>query len=261
LAVLALVLALPGGRGQAVSPQGEPAYQAYLPALTKTQFLYIPLAAKSQSVPVPLANPSFENEQWYTDPQTGNQHPAGWTFFSPAAGQVMPFPTKNADGSLVPAISDGPGEYIHKYWWQLPQNEWLGMPRGLIVDGKLVYKAFGFYIQQALQFSQVITGNPGDYLRVTGYILGESHEIGPFENDDFIASVQLGAFADTRERVEMVQNHDVPGNERAWNRFEVVAPVPGSGQLTLTIIVQQNWRNRTDFFLDNFRAERMVVTP
>jgi len=173
----------------------------------------------------------------------------------------MPFPTKNANGSLVPAVSDGPGEYIHKYSSQLPKNERLGAPRGLILDGNLVYKAFGFYIAQALRLSQVVTGNPGEFLRVTGYILGESHEIGPFENDDFIASVRLGDVADTRERVVMVQNHDVPGNERAWNRFEVVAPVPGSGQLTLTIIVQQNWQNRTDFFLDNFRAERIIVTP
>ncbi len=227
---------------------------------TVDHFIYLPLVRNYAVLPASLANGSFENEQWYTNPQR-NQEPTGWSFYSPAAGQVMPIPTKNANGSVVPAVSDGPGEYIHKYWWLLPKNEWLGAPRGLILDGNLVYKAFGSYIAQALRLSQVVTGNPGEFLRVTGYILGESHEIGPFENDDFIASVRLGDVADTRERVVMVQNHDVPGNERAWNRFEVVAPVPPSGQLTLTIIVQQNWQNRTDFFLDNFRAERIIVTP
>jgi hypothetical protein len=161
----------------------------------------------------------------------------------------------------VPAISDGPGEYVHRCQWQLPEVEWPGGTRALIVDGYWTYKAFGSYIAQALRLSQTLTGFPGEYLRVTGYILGETHESPPLADDNFVASVQLGDVADTRVYGVMIQHHDIPGNERAWNRFETVARVPSSGQLTLTVVIQQNWQNRTDFFLDNFYAERIIGAP
>src|ERR1700687_1483876 len=161
------------------------------------------------------------------------------------------------NGSVVPAISGGPGEYVHKCWWQLPDNERLGQPRGLILAGGWTYKAFNFGNPQALRLSQVLTGTPGRRMEVTGYILGESpdHPSGPkLEDDHFIGSVQLGGTADTRFYATLIQPHDVAGNERHWNKYAVSAIVPPSGQLQLTIIMQQNWSGETDFFIDNFTA-------
>ena len=105
--------------------------------------------------------------------------------------------------------------------------------------------------------SQVLTGTPGLRLEVTGYILGESPDTpsGPkLEDDHFIASVQLGNLQDKRLYASMIHHNDVPGNERHWNKYDLTVIVPPSGQLPLTIIVQQNWLGETDFFIDAFQA-------
>jgi hypothetical protein len=57
----------------------------------------------------------------------------------------------------------------------------------------------------------------------------------------------------------MQTHNDVPNSSRHWNRFEVAAPVPGSGQLLLEVVLQQNWGLESEwFFIDNFSA---VVRP
>jgi hypothetical protein len=276
---LAAFLVLPGELPVQRALGGE-ALNTYLPLLTDPATVYyFPLVSNRTSVPVALANGSFEWNtviglpNWpncaYLDPDPeangDNQAPEGWDFYTPAQGQVMPFPTKMQGGVQVPAISDGPGEYVHRCQWQFPEIEWPGAPRALILDGYWSYKAFGWFIANALRLSQVVTGPPGEYLRVTGYILGETHGLSTnkvnVEDDNFVASMQLGNVADTRFYSTMRLRHDIPGNERAWNRFEVVAQFPASGQLNLTVIVQQNWRDRTDFFLDNFTAERFAIVP
>ncbi len=250
---------------------------AYLPLILNPEYIYLPAVSKVVNLPVNLVNGSFEADTaidfvnypsapcryfGYTD-YKGNQHPSGWTFYSPAKGQVMPFPTKMQQGSSVPAISGGPGEDVHKCWWQLPDDERLGQPRGLILDGNWVYKAFNFGDPQALVLSQVLSGTPGLRMEVTGYILGETPDQPTsgccLEADHFIGSVQLGSVADTRFYATMIQHNDVPGNERHWNKYDLSATIPPSGQLLLTVIMQQNWAGETDFFIDNFRAVQWLV--
>jgi hypothetical protein len=223
--------------------------------------LYLPMVSTYQITPVNLVNGSFEErETWFTDyTHGGNQWPRGWDFYSTENGVVMPFPTKHQEGSIVPAIAGGWGEYVHKLAEWLPPEEHAGGPRGVIVDGWTTYKAFSAAIPQALRLSQVLTGTPGALMQVTGYILGETFDYPSppntkLEDDHFIASVQLGSAADTRTYAIMVQHLDVPGNERHWNKFVVTAVVPPSGQLLLQVITQQNWAGRTDFFIDAFSA-------
>lgn len=205
-----------------------------------------------------IANPSFESTNWVTD-GGGNQHPSGWTFFAPGNGQTLPFPTKKQGGSNVPATSGGQGEYVHKFFWQLPENERLRGTRGLILNGTLTYKIFSDHIAHALRLSQMLAYSPGRWLKVTGYILGETQPLvcsgsGVLEDDHFVVSVQLGSAADTRFYNVMRNQHAVPNNERAWNKFSVTAQVPGSGQLPLVVIAQSNWGCPVDFFIDHFEV-------
>ncbi|MCC7358724.1 MAG: hypothetical protein IT317_04575 [Anaerolineales bacterium] len=221
---------------------------------------YMPLISRQVPAPVGFTNESFEDRRWYTDyTHAGNQWPYGWTFHSTEQGETMPFPTKHQDGNIIPAMAGGWGEYVHKLAEQLPFDEQRGQPRGLIIDQWTVYKAFSAAIPQALVLSQVLTGTPGATMEVTGYILGETFDVPWYphtklEDDHWVASVQLGAAADTRYYVDMTQRYEVPGNERHWNRFVVAAGVPASGEVLLKIIVQQNWAGRTDFFIDAFHA-------
>src|SRR5690606_28121193 len=66
------------------------------------------------------------------------------------------------------------------------------------------------------------------------------------------ALVQLGDAQDKRTYAQMVDNKQYPGKIRDWNRFSVTTQFPPSGELTLTVAVQQNWPGQTDFFIDKF---------
>jgi hypothetical protein len=251
LALLSLALGAAGPTPPANSPQSPaPAYVVRLPYVVTFHSIAINI----------IANPSFENEQWETDyAHGGNQWPAGWSHYSPDAGVLMPFPTKSQGGSTVESRSGGYGEYVHKYQWQLPTPEYLGAPRGLIIDGQLTYKVFSSNISYALVLSQTVHYTAGHLISVTGYILGETKvsscsASGILENDHFIASLQLGSAVDTRPYVRMRDHFDVPGNERPWNKFQVMAQLPPSGDLPLKFIVQSNWPCEVNFFIDNFQA-------
>ncbi len=267
-ALLALGLALLPARAAFTRAPEDTTYTTYtyLPTITTTGRTYVPLVQRSGAPPNPagtpiniIANPSFENQAWFTD-GFGNQHPAGWQFYAPAQGQTMPFSTKRDNGGNSPAISGGLGEYVHKYYWQLPDNERLGGVRGLILAGQLVYKVFSDHIPHALRLSQVITHTPGQWVRVTGYIVGEANinwcsgGTGLLEDDTFLASVQLGSAADTRFYSVMRTHYDVLNNTRPWNKFSVTAQAPGNGQLLLAVIAQSNWACPVDFFVEHFEA-------
>ncbi len=233
-----------------ISPVKALTYQTYFPIL---KFV----------TGVNIVNGGFENPNWYTDyTHNGSQWPYGWTFYATENGVVMPFPTKHQEGSIIPAIAGGYGEYVHKPAANLPKTEYPGTPRALIIDGWTTYKAFSAAVPQALRLSQVLTGTPGAHMQVTGYILGETFDNptppnATLEADHWVASVQLGGVADTRTYAVMIQRLDVPGNERPWNKFTVTALIPPSGALLLQVIVQQNWAGRTDFFIDAFNAYQL----
>ncbi len=222
--------------------------------------VYLPFIRTITTTPVNLRNGSFEAGGWYTDySHNGSQWPVGWTFYATENGVVMPIPTKHQEGHIIPAIAGGYGEYVHRPAKTLPKGEYPGTPRALIIDGWTTYKAFSAAIPQALRLSQVLTGTPGALMRVTGYILGETYDTpgngnAALEDDHWVASVQLGAAADTRPYVVMITHLDVPGNVRHWNKFVVEAVIPPNGQLLLQVIAQQNWAGRTDFFIDAFSA-------
>ena len=167
-----------------------------------------------------------------------------------ADGEAMPFPTKNQQGAIVPAISGGPGEYVHKLRLQLPPEEWVGQPRALILEGEVTYKIFGTHGPQSLILSQKLRGAPGSRITVTVPVLGATFDATPLEDDHFIASVSLGNTVDKRTYSQMVERREIPGNERDWNLFVVSDTFPASGKLTLTLVFQQNWPGRVEFFID-----------
>ncbi len=217
-----------------------------------------------------LRNGSFDEgypdfDGWATI-ENGNQRPNGWDLSLPPKGQLLPFPTHLQQGNVIPAISNGPGELVHKNANQLPPDEQLGQPRALILDGGRVYKIFGGPGAHAGVLSQIIKGAPGATLQVTAFILGETSDVptsptGLLEPDHFVAQVGLGSVKDKRLYVDMVARHDAPDNDRAWNKFVVHDVFPADGQLRFEVIVQQNWPGEVNFFLDAFKAEVVTELP
>jgi hypothetical protein len=205
-----------------------------------------------------IANPSFENG-WTLSPFHQQHVPNGWQLYSSEAGQTLPFPTKLQQGKTIPALADDAAESEHFLAKYLPDEEQLGQPRALILDGKAVLRTRGSWRASAVVLQQTLTAPPGAQVRVTGYILAESLDPGPKEADDLVAALRLygaaGLVEDKRTLAVMQTHTDVPNNTRHWNRFEVIAPAPASGQLTLEVVLQQNWGLGSDtFFSDNFSA-------
>jgi hypothetical protein len=203
-----------------------------------------------------IANPSFEFG--FTLSALQQQIPNGWQFTSPGAGQTLPFPTKLQAGAVVPAVADDQAESQLYLSAQLPADERLGQPRALIVEGNTVLRTHGAWRASAVVLRQTLTAPAGALVRVTGYILAESLSPGKKEDDDLVAAVRLyGATTaeDKRLYVQMITHNDVANSSRHWNRFEVTATVPASGQLPLEIILQQNWGLESEwFFVENFSS-------
>jgi hypothetical protein len=205
-----------------------------------------------------ITNPSFENGWTFTS-RHQQQVPNGWRFYSPEAGETMPFPTKMQQGKTIPALADDAIESEHFLAEYLPEDERVGQPRALILDGTATLRTRGSWRASAVVLQQTLSAPAGTQVRVTGYILAESLDPGPKEPDDLVAALRLygaaGVVEDKRTLAVMQTHSDVPGNSRHWNRFEVTAPVPASGQLILEIVLQQNWGLASDtFFSDKFSA-------
>ena len=205
-----------------------------------------------------ITNPSFEDD-WTLSPVHEQQVPNGWRFYSPEAGEAMPFPTKMQQGNIIPALADDAAENEHFLADYLPDDERIGQPRALILDGRATLRTRGSWRASAVVLQQTLSAPAGALVRVIGFILAESLDPGPKEPDDLVAALRLygaaGLVEDRRTLAVMQTRSDVPGNSRHWNRFEVVAPVPASGQLILEVVLQQNWGLASDtFFTDNFSA-------
>jgi hypothetical protein len=211
-----------------------------------------------------IANPSFE-EGWTVSPLS-QQMPNGWQFYSPAPGVTLPFPTKMQEGKIVAALADDYAESQLFLAESLPPDERLGQSRALILDGNTVLRTHGAWRASAVVLRQTLSAPPGALVHATGYILAESlkpNAQGKEEDDDLVAALRLygaaGLVEDKRLLIVMQTHNDVPNSSRHWNRFEVAAPVPSSGQLLLEVVLQQNWGLESEwFFIDNFSA---VVRP
>jgi len=194
------------------------------------------------------------------------QMPNGWQFYSPAPGVTLPFPTKMQEGKIVAALADDYAESQLFLAESLPPDERLGQSRALILDGNTVLRTHGAWRASAVVLRQTLSAPPGALVHATGYILAESlrpNAQGKVEDDDLVAALRLygaaGLVEDKRLLVVMQTHNDVPNSSRHWNRFEVAAPVPSSGQLLLEVVLQQNWGLESEwFFIDNFSA---VVRP
>jgi hypothetical protein len=203
-----------------------------------------------------IVNPSFEGG-WTVSPAQ-EQIPNGWQLYSPAAGQTMPFPTKLQQGNTVAAVADDYPESQHWLSDWLPQEEHLGQSRALILDGNTVLRTHGAWRASAVVLRQTISAPAGAQVRARGYILAESLGPGTKEADDLVAALRLYGVSlveDKRTLAVMQTRNDVANSSRHWNRFEVVAQAPASGQLQIEVVLQQNWGLESEwFFTDNFSA-------
>ena len=222
-------------------------------------------------------NLSFEDS--WIDIGDQQQQPNNWVLTQTEPGQVMGVPTKHAGGiepyaGMVDALAQAKAEAVHKghvldkgtnqMVWNLPDNEFLGQPRAVILDGERCYKLF-WGLANENRLSAIITGIPGSMVTMLVPVLGESNLIPTppnvkLEDDNFWATVKFGNTIDRRNYLQMTNVKQVVGNERNWNVFSCAETFPASGQLPLTITLQDNWGG-TDWFVDGLAIVGGNPTP
>jgi len=213
-----------------------------------------------------IINPLFQSLNWQTAPSgdprgPGNQIPSGWTLVVTPQGQLMPWPTKgarDANGAFIilDAEAGGPGEYVHKLAGQLPINELFGTPRALLVlpNTNKIYKGFGG-VPHAFALSQKLTETPGMRKQYLLYILAETSDSptpphADLEPDHFRVRFAVGGVTVESHYADMRGHRAVPGNERAWNVFDIPSfEFPASGEAQMVITCQKNWPGLVDFFV------------
>ena len=208
-----------------------------------------------------ITNPLFQSTNWQTagagDARgPGNQQPDGWTLTVTPSGAVMPWPTRHTGQGDAPALSAGPGEYVHKLNTQLPLTELFGTARALIVlpNTDKIYKGFGNHAH-AFTLSQLLREPPGTKKQYTLFILAETPDRptppnADLEADHFRARFAVGGVTVESMYVDMKMHKTIGGNERAWNQFVIPSfEFPASGEAQMTITCQQNWPGSVDFFV------------
>lgn len=167
-----------------------------------------------------------------------NQQPIGWE---------LRWLNKNEQIYDDPnSVATGIPECVHKLSDQLPENERLGGPNALILDGDATYKIFSFAAAFGASLTQTVSGlKPGSSATLTVPI--QVHLRG--ETD------QYGAESGVWVNGEGKWVNGFEMGDHQWYRHEVKFTVPNSGEAKIEIRVKSKWPKGKDFFIDGITLD------
>jgi hypothetical protein len=190
-----------------------------------------------------LQNGSF-SQGWETLPAIAeanflrNQRPHGWQVEWQEIGAPL-----YADANVT---VNGIPECVHKLSDQLPENERLGGPDALILEGDAVYKIFNSGAIFGATLSQTVTGlKPGSQARLTVPIQVHRHgDPDAFGAESGVWVNGVGEWA-----------HSEKMGDRQWYEHKIDFVVPENGQAEIIIRVKSKWQRPKDFFFDAVKLE------
>ncbi len=191
-----------------------------------------------------ISNGSFEDTNWKTDTQ-GNQHPKHWSLAISNVGDMV----RGFEVSGIP-------ECVHKKCGEtLPLNECAGEPDALILEGVQTYKIFT-RAKWAAEISQTLTGlTPGENVEVTipfnCHFDGRSDE---YDLKDTLIELRVSGGSVWKLYMTKELSH-------TWQQAKMMAKVPNSGALSVSLAVSVAWEHDTAFFIDAAKVEYKVVSP
>jgi hypothetical protein len=208
------------------------------------QVIYLPLiSAPEYTYSNVIVNGSFE-EGW-TDVGPEQQQPNGWTLTWLQPGDLI-----YDDAS---ATATGTPELVHKLAKDLPDDEQLGAPNALILDGEVTFKLFHANHAFGAELRQTVTGLiPGTLMTLTVPV--QLHWQLKQDGGDLYAA-EAGAWVNQQGQwvnMELLLH-------REWYVLTVPAMVPADGVAEVVIRVKSKWQIGKDFFIDDVRL--MAVTP
>lgn len=185
-----------------------------------------------------VKNGSFE-EGWTDLPVPGgrrvNQQPNGWNLYWLLKGDTL-WGSESDKASGIP-------EVVHKYYEQLPPEQWAGGDDPLIRHGLYVLKIFSASEAFGVCLTQTITGlDPGTYFDVNIPIRLDVHG----SEDPWAAEVGVRSTGNERKWY----NVDYIGDKRWWG-LDSVGIVSKEGTASVEIFFKSKWNSAVDFFIDD----------
>lgn len=226
--LLLLSLVFAGGRGSADADEQEDA-SVYLPVVLWTHDFG-------------LLNGSFEDDNW-RDVDSTKQEPADWTLKTVKVGDPL---FDSGD------LASGTCECVHKWDWQLPEEEQPGGSDPLILDGRLTYKIFSASQSFGTELSQTITGlEPGLRLRLTVPVRAHLYnDTDPYGAESSVWVNGIGAWANAEDM-----------GDRLWCKHEQAFEVPDDGTINVAIRFKSKYPLVKDFFIDDVRLQAADEPP
>lgn len=192
-----------------------------------------------------LVNGSFEDGWIDLPPAPGNltnQQPVGWTLIWLAPGS--PMWDSPAD------IARGVPECLHKPFWTLPPDEWLGGPKALILDGDVTYKMFHHGTSFGSQLSQVVDDLPSGKYRLTVPVqLHWQEKLDPNDPTWDTYTAESGAWILVNGQKLGRWAHAREMGDRTWYYHVVEFELGSASDVEVLLRFKSKYANK-DFFVD-----------
>jgi len=185
-----------------------------------------------------INNGSFEDG--WVDVDNRAQQPNQWDLYRIPVGDPL-FDSTHPDD-----VATGICECKHLLNSQLPEDQQLGGPDALILDGLTVYKIFGVHEKWGSELSQTVGGlTPGSSWRLTVPIRVHLHgDNGEWSVESSVWVNDVGYWA---RGIQM-------GDEN-WCKLEQTFVVPADGSAEIAIRVKSKYELPKDFFIDDIRLQ------
>ncbi len=221
------------------------------PEPTPTIYPTPPYVPPPTAIPGPnwLVNGGFE-EGWTTLPpvsgQQRNQEPNGWTLDWLEPGE-----------SLWDAPADkatGIAEMVHKKFDQLPEDEWPGGEKALILDGEFTYDLFHGGAAFGSQLTQTVNLPAGAW-RLTVPVQIHMHENLPPDGSWDQHSVESGVWVLFAGMQAGGWAHAKQMGDHQWFSHVVEFNLPAAANVEVLIRVKSKYLGPKDFFIDATRLQ------
>ncbi|MEZ4517225.1 MAG: hypothetical protein R3C44_10430 [Chloroflexota bacterium] len=169
------------------------------------------------------------------------QQPTGWVLSWLEKGEKLYDDPVNEARSLP--------ECLHKPYWTLPENEWLGGPNALILDGDYTYKMFNRGNSFGSELLQMVSLPAGTYRLTVPVQLHWQENLDPNDPtwDTYTAESGAWIVANGQKMGQWANAREM--GDREWYYHEVEFTLNSPAEIEVLLRFKSKYANK-DFFID-----------
>jgi hypothetical protein len=190
---------------------------------------------------------------WSTNPTTGNQTPNGWALIINHVDSLLSNIEPRGAGDTEDHVQVIP-ECVHKLSAQLPENEQLGGPDALILEGDAVYKIFHEGGAFCVELVQIIEGlEPGRRVQCKAHVNTSSYNNADTGGAYWRFSVN-GEYSKWLTYKTHFEN-------KQWLPYTILTRVDNIGWVNFSLEFESHTVGNSDFFIDALSVEYIDDEP